>query len=58
MIIITVMQNNCCVLDWSVYVCLTQLYDCRDMYRICYTKNNYMFRLFTLAISRLRNEKT
>jgi len=37
--------------------CLTQLYDGRDMYRIYYIKNNYMFRHFTLAILRLRNEK-
>ena len=35
----------------------TQLYDGRDMYRIYYIKNNYMFRDFTLAILRLRNEK-
>jgi len=27
------------------------------MYRIYYIKNNYMFRHFTLAIFRLRNEK-
>jgi len=27
------------------------------MYRICYIKNNYMFRPFILAIFRLRNEK-
>jgi len=26
--------------------CLTQLYDGRDMYRIYYIKNNYMFRHF------------
>ena len=44
-------------LDWSVYTCLTQLYDGRDMNRIYYTKN-YMFRHFTLAIFRLINEKT
>ena len=37
--------------------CLTQLYDDRDTYRIYYIKNNYMFRPFTLAIIRLRNEK-
>jgi len=36
--------------------CLTQLYDGRDMYRIYYIKNN-MFRHFTMAIFRLRNEK-
>jgi len=41
-------------LNWSVYTCLTQLYDGRDMYRIYYVKNNYMFRHFTLAIFRLR----
>ena len=45
-------------LDWSVCTCLTQLYDGRYMYRIYYIKNNYMFRHFTLAIFRLRNEKT
>jgi len=44
-------------LDWSVCICLTQLYDGRDMYRIYYINNNYMFRHFTLAIFRLRNEK-
>jgi len=44
-------------LDRSVCICLTQLYDGRDMYRIDYIKNNYMFRHFTLAIFRLRNEK-
>ena len=42
-------------LDWSVYTCLTQLYDGIDMYRIYYIKNKYMFRNFTLAIFRLRN---
>ena len=36
---------------------LTQLYDGRDVYRIYYVKNNYMFRPFTLAIIRLRNKK-
>ena len=45
-------------LDWGVYTGLTQLYDGRDMYRIYYIKNNSMFRLFTLPIIRLRNEKT
>jgi len=45
-------------LDYSVCTCLTQLYDGRDMYIIYYMKNNYMFRHFTLAIFRLRNEKT
>jgi len=35
----------------------TQLYDDRDMYRIYYIKNNYMFRPFSLAIFRLINEK-
>jgi len=37
--------------------CLTQLYDGRDMYRIYYITNNYMFRHLTMAIFRLRNEK-
>ena len=45
-------------LDCTVCTCLTQLYDGRDMYRIYYIKNKYMFRHFTLAIFRLRNEKT
>ena len=45
-------------LELSVCICLTQLYDGRGMYRIYYIKNNYMFRQFTLAIFRLRNEKT
>ena len=44
-------------LEWSVCICLTQLYDDRDMYRIYYIKKNYMFRHFTFAIFRLRNEK-
>ena len=44
-------------LDWSVCICLTQLYDGSDMYRIYYIKNNYKFRHFTLVIFRLRNEK-
>jgi len=44
-------------LEWSVYTCLTQLYDGRDMYIIYYVKNNYMFRPFSLAIFRLINEK-
>ena len=38
-------------LDWSVCICLTQLYDGRDMYRIYLIKNNYMFRHFTLSSS-------
>ena len=42
-------------LDWNVCICLTQLYDDRDMYRIYYLKN-YMFRPFTLAIFMLRKE--
>jgi len=45
-------------LDWGVCACLTQLYDGRDMYRIYYIKNNYMFRSLTLANIRLRNENT
>jgi len=45
------------ILDWSVYTCLTHLYDGRDMYIIYYIKNNYMFRQFSLAIFRLINEK-
>ena len=41
-------------LDWSVCICLTQLYDGKHMYRIYYIKNNYMFRHFILAIYRLK----
>ena len=41
--------------DWRAYTCLTQLYDGRDMYRIYYIKNNYMFRHFTLAVFRFIN---
>ena len=44
-------------LDWGVRTSLTELYDGRDMYRIYYLKNNYMFRHLTLAIFRLINEK-
>jgi len=44
-------------LEWSVCVSLTQLYDGRDMYRIYYIRNNYLFRHFTLAIFKLRNKK-
>ena len=44
-------------LDWSVRICLRQIYGGRDMYRIYYIKINYMFRHFTLAIFRLRNIK-
>jgi len=40
-----------------MYLCNTTLFDGRDMYGICYIKNNYMFRHFTLVIFRLRNEK-
>ena len=31
---------------------LVKLYDGRDMYIICYIKNNYMFRPFSLALKR------
>ena len=53
------LQTNAyeCILDWSVYTCLTQLYDGRDMYIIYYIKNNYMFRPSSMAIFRLINEK-
>jgi hypothetical protein len=34
----------------------TTLFDGRDMYRIYYIKNNYVFRHLTMAIFRLRNE--
>jgi len=40
-----------------MYLSNTTLFDGRYMYRICYIKNNCMFRHFTLAIFRLRNEK-
>ena len=43
--------------DCSVCTSLTQLYDARDTYRIYYIKNIYMFRHFTLAIFRSRDEK-
>jgi len=39
-------------LDWNVCICLTQIYDGRDMYRIYYIKNNYMFGHFKLDIFR------
>ena len=35
--------------DWSVCICLTQLYAGRDKYRIYYIKN-YMFRHFTIGL--------
>ena len=41
-----------------MYLSNTTLFDGRDMYRIYHIKNNYMFRHLTLAIFRLRNEKT
>ena len=44
-------------LVWSVCICLTQLYAGRDMYRIYYITNNYIFQHLTLAIFRLRNKK-
>jgi len=47
-------KHSISTLDWSVCICLTQLYVGRDMYRIYYIKN-YMFRHFTLVIFRLRN---
>jgi len=40
-----------------MYLSDTTLFDGRDMYRIYYIKNNYMFQHFTMAIFRLRNEK-
>ena len=40
-----------------MYLSNTTLFDGRDMYRIYYIKNNYMFRHLTLAIFRLRNKK-
>ena len=42
----------------GVCTCLTQLYDGRAMYIIYYIKNNCVFRLFSLAIFRLRNKGT
>jgi len=40
-----------------MYLSNTTLFDGRDMYRIYYIKNNYMFWHLTLAIFRLRNKK-
>ena len=40
-------------LDWNVCICLTQLYDGRDMYRIYYIKNNYMFWHFTRSVRKV-----
>ena len=40
------------------YLSNTTLLDGTDMYRIYYRKNNYMIRHLTMAIFRLRNEKT
>ena len=33
-------------LDWSVYTCLIQLYDCRDMYIVYYIKKTTCFGPF------------
>ena len=44
-------------LDWSIYTCLTQLYDDRNIYIIYYIKNTYTFRPSLLAIFRLINKK-
>jgi len=41
-----------------MYLSNTTLFEVRDMYRIYYIKNNYMFRHLTLAIFKLRNEKS
>ena len=41
-----------------MYLSNTALFDGRYMYRIYYINNNYMFRHLTMAIFRLRNEKT
>jgi len=40
-----------------MYLSNTTLFDGRDMYIVYYIENSYMFRNFTLAIFRLRNEK-
>jgi len=40
-----------------VYLSNTTLLDGKDMYRIYYIKNNYMFRHLTMAIFRLRMKK-
>ena len=40
-----------------MYLSNKTLFDCRDMYRIYYIKNNYKFRHLTMAIFRLRNGK-
>ena len=41
-----------------MYLSNTTLFDGRNMYRIYYIKNNYMFQHLTMAIFRLRNKKT
>jgi len=40
-----------------MYLSNTTLFDGRNMYRIYYIKNNYMFLHLIMAIFRLRNEK-
>jgi len=40
-----------------MYLSNTTLFDARDMYRIYYTENNYMFQHLPMAFFRLRNEK-
>jgi len=40
-----------------MYLSKTTLFDGRNMYRIYYIENNYMFRHLKVAIFRLRNEK-
>ena len=43
---------------YSIYELVYNIFDGRDMYRIYYIKNIHTFRHLTLAILRLRNEKT
>ena len=40
-----------------MYLSNTISFDGKDMYRICYIKNNYMFQHLTMAIFRLRMKK-
>jgi len=48
-------RNKCSdtKLDWSVWTCLPQLYDGRDMYIIYYIKNKYMFRPWRWPMKRV-----
>jgi len=39
-------QNKRRKLDWSVYTCLTQLYDARDMYNLLHKDQLHVSALF------------